>query len=190
MDAFPLKTVLIFLDGFIGAKEAERIIKAYSEDKYDTIVSYDGDYAVELYSYYEKQQILCGEILIIAGIMLLIALSVNLFIVVLYDIKRKGIFFGVLKAQGMTNKDIYFIIFIELAACYAAAAVLGTVASAIIMELIAKITASALYVELTLDFLSYLSIGLCVFGGGLVLLSLFSFILLRAHIKQNVVKLL
>ncbi|MDR1940143.1 MAG: hypothetical protein LBQ40_05035 [Clostridiales bacterium] len=185
---FNMQRTRIFLSDYNSAYETINKINDNFDGQYT--VFYWGDYINEYYSVFEKQKTLCNEIMLVIGSLLLIVSLINLLTIVLYDIKRKGIYFGVFKAQGGINGSIYLIIFVELAILFTLALVSGIFVSSIIVNLLGKIITSGLYVELTASLIDYFLIGVIVLCSGFILLALLSFILLRIHIKRDVVKLL
>jgi ABC-type antimicrobial peptide transport system permease subunit len=186
MNNFRIKTTKIFLSSYNGAEEIINKISSHFNGKY--VAVYSGDYIKEYYTIFEKQRTLCNEIMLIAGGLLLVALLVNLFTILIYDIKRKGIYFGVMKAQGMTSGGIYLTIFTELVILFIAAAISGVFFSSFLVNLLGTILTSGLYVELTVSLTDYLPIGGAVLCGGVILLASLSYMLLRIHTKKDVVK--
>jgi ABC-type antimicrobial peptide transport system permease subunit len=180
----------IYLDNFKTGNEVLERVQSHFKNSADIdMILYNGQYLVERMTVLENQRSLVNRIMGVVGVLLLIALIVNLTTVLFYDIKRKGIYFGVMAAEGMTRADIFGVIFFELFFIFMLAVIIAGAFSAGLMEIVGEFTLNTVRIALVLNFTDYLLIGIGVFGGGLVFLSLLSFVLLKRHLKRDIVRL-
>ncbi|MDR1939846.1 MAG: ABC transporter permease [Clostridiales bacterium] len=142
------------------------------------------------YSVLTNQQELIGSIMSVIIFLLCVALFINMIATLFYDIKRKGIYFGVLKAQGMTSMRVLGIVFAELMILFLSAIVISSVLAYFLLMGIGQVTLNVINVRLLLSLSDYITVALYVFGGSTALISLLGFVLIRKQSKRNVIKLL
>ncbi|MDR1905716.1 MAG: hypothetical protein LBQ27_02210 [Clostridiales bacterium] len=187
------RTTYIYLNNFKTGIEIYEKIKHSLEGVITAEIGYlgySGKSLIESFAFLENQRNLVNRIMGVIGLLLLIALVINIITILLYDVKRKGIYFGVMKAEGMTDWNSFMIIFTELIMVFSVAVVVSMFVSAELIELIGQFTFSTTRISLTLNLSDYTLIGLGVFLGGAVFLLILSMILIRIHIKRDVVRLL
>jgi hypothetical protein len=157
----------------------------------DTVrIVYSPIYELRSFVAVENQRDLINEIMVSLGVILFIAAVVNTVMLLFFDIQRKGIYLGVLKAQGMTRSNVFFVIFAELMSLFVAATVVAAIVAYVAINLISGLTLDLVNVSLTLNMRDYIYVGLGVLGIGAVLMSLISIFLVYIHAKQDVVRLL
>jgi ABC-type antimicrobial peptide transport system permease subunit len=187
----------LYLDGFRTGRDIFLKVRGYLNERgllngvdgYVALMYYAGQ-AGEKYVTFEDEQELVNSVLNTVGALLIAALAVNLVVILFYDVKRKGIYFGVLKACGMSPREILSIIFLELFFIFLAAAVISITVTSLLVELIGGYTADKIEVALTLDLKQYALIGLGILVGGVISLLSLSWLLLKSHMKQDPVRLL
>ncbi|MDR3318019.1 MAG: FtsX-like permease family protein [Clostridiales bacterium] len=192
-NGFDNVTTDLFFDNYTDGNETFAAVKAYFaewENDGSGSVHYTADYIYTRYVVLERQQRLCNKIISLIGIVLLAALMINLIVILLFDIKKKGGYFGVLKAQGMTNANIFQIIFNELYLLFSVAAVAAMAVTVLIMELVSGMTNKLVGITTSLNAGAYGLIFLSVIAAGLLVVFLLSLLLIKSRLKRTAARLL
>lgn len=123
-----------------SASSFDDLVKMYDKLEYkEYYVNEMGYDNAEKYSMIEKCQLILNKIVSVFGILIMLAITTNLFYVLWNDIREKKGYYGILKADGMRNKDIFIINYFEILIMTLIAGIISMAASIGVVIFVKKI---------------------------------------------------
>ncbi len=157
MDDFLIQYFDLYVTDFSVGNDVLKTLKIHFINA-DISINYYAAVIIARIEYLRNQQILINQIMYFIGLVFIIAIIMSTITNTLYVLKKRTIYFGVLKAVGMQIKDIYKVVFLENIIIFMGAIVSSFTISLAIIGVISNITNSMLGVSLSLLAIDYFTI--------------------------------
>ncbi|MCL1891276.1 MAG: FtsX-like permease family protein [Coriobacteriia bacterium] len=148
------------------------------------------EYYVELYTELTYHNQIMSFVLLVLGIVLVIATLVNLNNMLLFQISQKEHYYGMLKAVGIKNKDLYLLNFFELEFVQLLSLVVACALGLLLVYLLDSQLASVFYVSLFKNVSQVLMPLLALLVISPVLSALLSVSISRSMRKKGIIQLM
>jgi hypothetical protein len=158
----------ISLKNFIGNEELiENIAKMIPEGK--GVSYWFGDYIINKIQVVEAQEELCSKFLSFMSVIVFFVMCVYVGCNQFYLMRKNSVFYGLLKSNGVSNKNIFIIHFLELFLLCLFSLALGVLCSVGILFVLQYAMANAFSISISFPFLSLIwSIPLFIFVGAVL----------------------
>lgn len=138
----------------------------------------------------KKQQGVVESLISIFGIIIVSTIIANILLSLIFSIKQKGAYYGILEANGMRKWHLFLISFIELLILFIVSLVFSFIVAINIFRLVNTVLASQFSFSFTIGFGDYMMIFLSSAGIGIIIITLLSCLSMFGLLKKPICRLL